>query len=262
MFDELDTLTGLSKEDFREMRKRKFYDLPSNSGNLHFPRNEMILFKEEIYDVLAEKKRVCPQQPLNMAFLSRNEYFSEAIWVARKMGLERLMVEQQDYDIPIIHQFFATVVFDNDDLRSFQWMTGPVSYRSNFREFGELLGYGYAGAEIESGTRMHVAGVDPDKGKLLPLYGSRGVPGKARYLKQLYNILLRMFRENIAPQAGNLDDIRGGLVNLMYHAHQTYLEGPEAENRAVDVMDFIHSELVHAILEKKTPIYEIGRAHV
>ena len=52
-------------------------------------------------------------------------------------------------------------MFDNDDLRSFQWMTGPVSYRSNFREFGALLGYAYAGAEIKSGTRMHVAGVDP-----------------------------------------------------------------------------------------------------
>ena len=38
--------------------------------------------------------------------------------------------------------------------------------------------------------------------------------------------MLRMFRENIAPQAGNLDDIRGGLVYLMYHAHKTSLAGP------------------------------------
>ena len=79
----------------------------------------MKLIKEEVYDKLTNKKRVCPQQPLNMAFLSSNDYFSEAIWVAKKLGLERLMVEQQDYDIPIIHQFFATAVFDNDDLRSF-----------------------------------------------------------------------------------------------------------------------------------------------
>ena len=102
---------------------------------------------------------------------------------------------------------------------------------------------------------MHVTCMDPNKGKLLPLYGSHGTPGKAHHLKQLYNILLCMFRENIAPKAGNLDDIRGGLVNLMYHAHQTYLAGPEAENRAIDVMDFIHSEMVHAFLERKTPIY-------
>ena len=60
MFDELDTLSGLSKEEFREMRKRKFYDLPSNSGDLYYPRNEMKLIKEEIYDQLTDKKKVCP----------------------------------------------------------------------------------------------------------------------------------------------------------------------------------------------------------
>ena len=94
------------------------------------------------------------------------------------------MVIQQDYDIRIIHQFFATVVFDNDDLRSFQWMTGPTSLRSNFKEFGQILGYDYDGAVIESGYRMHLSGVDPDKSKLLPLCRANGVPGKARSLKQ------------------------------------------------------------------------------
>ena len=36
----------------------------------------------------------------------------------------------------------------------------------------------------------------------------------------LYNTLLRIFRNSIAPEIGNLDDIRGGLVNLMVYARR------------------------------------------
>ena len=118
-FDALETLKNLSKEEFREMRKRRLYDLVSNSNDPFYPRNEMKLIKEELYDKLADKKKVCPQHPLNMDYLNRNEYFSEAVRVAKQLGLENLMVEQQDYDISYIHQFFATMVFDDDDLRSF-----------------------------------------------------------------------------------------------------------------------------------------------
>ena len=41
----------------------------------------------------------------------------------------------------------------------------------------------------------------------------------------------------------------------MYHSHQTFLAGPECEGKEVDVMDFIHCEMYHAMLEKKTPLY-------
>ena len=54
-----------------------------------------------------------------MEFLHSNEYFAEALRVAQQLNLCKLMEVQQDYDIPIIHQFFATVVFDNDEDRSF-----------------------------------------------------------------------------------------------------------------------------------------------
>ena len=55
----------------------------------------------------------------------------------------------------MIHQFYAYVVFDEDDMRSFTWMTGPSKYSSNFREFGAILGYGYDGAEVATSLRMH-----------------------------------------------------------------------------------------------------------
>ena len=35
-----------------------------------------------------------------------------------------------------------------------------------------------------------------------------------------YNTLLMIFRNNIAPEIGNLDDIHDGLVNLMVYARR------------------------------------------
>ena len=41
----------------------------------------------------------------------------------------------------------------------------------------------------------------------------------------------------------------------MYHAHKTALARPQAANMHLDVMDFIFEELVHAVYDKKAPVY-------
>ena len=61
--------------------------------------------------------------------------------------------------------------------------------------------------------------VDYDKKLLAPLVAKKGAIATTRGLKPIYNILIRMFRWSIAPQAGNADAIPGALVNLMHHAH-------------------------------------------
>ena len=94
VYDTLETIKGMSKEDFREMRGRRLYDLPSNSDDPYYPRNEMELIKEELYDKLAAKNTLCPQHPLNMDFLCSNEYFAKAIRVATQLALSKLMVVQ------------------------------------------------------------------------------------------------------------------------------------------------------------------------
>jgi hypothetical protein len=71
--------------------------------------------------------------------------------------------------------------------------------------------------------RIHVEGVAYNKKTLKPLYGQLAkhakkkevVLGDAYGLKTRYNILIHLFQENIAPSVGNLDAIRGGLVNLL-----------------------------------------------
>jgi len=67
--------------------------------------------------------------------------------------------------------------------------------------------------------------------------------------------LLRMFRENIAPRAGNLDEIRQGTSNLLMRSLMLYQKGRKYTCEGIDVMDFIFQEMWLCFLNKKTPVY-------
>jgi hypothetical protein len=99
---------------------------------------------------------------------------------------------------------------------------------------------------------------------LKPLYGKLAasskkkevVLGEAYGFKTRYNILIRLFRENIAPSVGNLDAIHGGLVNLLAYSHEVFVSGKEVEVDPINVMDFIYKEMYDTVITKrKTPVY-------
>jgi hypothetical protein len=105
---------------------------------------------------------------------------------------------------------------------------------------------------------MNVDGEYYEKKKLAPLYtgdDKKIVMGGTLGLSQCSNVLLRMFRASIAPQAGNIDAIRGALVNLMAYSHKVYCKGETAEVEPLDVMDYIHKEMNDCIVNNKTPLY-------
>ena len=54
-FDNLTTLTGLNKEQFRTMRAQNFYDMPNNSTDGYFWRKEQELIMKEIYAIWTQK---------------------------------------------------------------------------------------------------------------------------------------------------------------------------------------------------------------
>src|SRR4051794_11801990 len=78
-------------------------------------------------------------------------------------------------------------------------------------------------------------------------------------LSGLYNTFLRIFRKNIAPEHGNLDAIRGGLINLLVYTHRLKEANDDGEDmddyEPLDVMDFIFHEIKHCIGERHIPIY-------
>jgi hypothetical protein len=158
----------------------------------------------------------------------------------------------------LVQQFFATLVFGDGEEIPMTWMTGEELSHSNFIDFAALLGYGFRGATSPSGIRMHVDGEYYEKKKLDPLYTDddmKIVMGSTLGLSQHSSVLLRMFWASIAPQAGNIDIIRGGLLNLMAYSHEVYCKGETAEVESLDVMDYIHKEMNDCIINKKTPLY-------
>ena len=205
----------------------------------------------EIYMPLTTK--LAPQKVLNLETLGKRGYFSNAVWVMKKLGQEHLFGIQQDYHIPAIQQFYATVVFgddENDDI-PLTWMTGVVKCESSIKRMAELLGYEFKGASEPVGARMHHEGFAYDKARLAPMYEKEESVGTNKDLKRDYNIMLRMFRCNIAPQAGNVDAIRGGLVNLLYQAYKVHHHGPTCSGYEIDVMDFIKCEIYHTMTETR-----------
>ena len=68
--------------------------------------------------------------------------------------------------------------------------------------------------------------------------------------------MLRIFRESIAPSAGNNDAIHGALVNLLHRATLAVSDGQlMAGVFRFYMMGYIFHELYDAVMGKKTPPY-------
>jgi hypothetical protein len=85
---------------------------------------------------------------------------------------------------------------------------------------------------------LHLDTIEYNKRKIQCLYGPGAKARETANLLPLYDILLRMFRANIAPSGGNNDPIRGGLVHLLHHAHLVFEAGRECEGMEIDVIYF------------------------
>ena len=254
-YDSITTIKKMHPAEYRVMRKQPFYTLPRTSRDPRFWRKEQELIYNEYYNNLSEKKPVCPQKVMDFEHLAKKAYFKDATWITDKMGLHRLMRIRENYSVQVVHQFFATVVFSDDDVGTMTWMTGEAQYISNFAKFAHVLGYPFQGIDAPCGARMHEGHLTYDVKKLKPLYYKGGFAGQAKNLQLTFNILLCMFRECIYPQAGNLDDIRGALVNLVRHAYEVAKKGPDGSPAPIDVMNFIYEELLIHTQSKKVPLY-------
>ena len=122
----------------------------------------------EIYASLGTKG--ADQKILNLDALGKRNYLKVEVWVMKKLGLEKLFGIQQDYNVEAIQQFYATVVFDEDEDISLTWMTGAVKCESSIKRLAELLDYEFKGDTEPVGKRMHQEGVAYDKRRLAPMY--------------------------------------------------------------------------------------------
>jgi hypothetical protein len=127
-------------------------------------------------------------------------------------------------------------------------MTGSTPCEANFHRFVGLLGYPFSG-----GHRLHRPN-RPGKDLLYDLYAEEGVVGTTTGLLPIYDQLIHLFRDNIAPSGGNLDAIRGALVNLLALAGEC-AEDEENKDYTVDIMDYIFHEIFVAMVNRTSMSY-------
>jgi hypothetical protein len=135
-----------------------------------------------------------------------------------------------------------------------KWMSGQNYCEADFSVFASLLGYAFDW-ENPVGHHVHSLGMKPDKDKLYDLYDSTSVVGFINGLLPLYDQLVRIFRENIAPSGGNNDAIRTSLIDLLYLAHECASSSDSDEDFTLVVMDFIYHEIKDAIIQRNTLPY-------
>ena len=155
------------------MREQPLFDMPQTSTDPNFWRKEQELVMKELCEKLSAANAVYVQKVLNLTALSTKPYFQEAVWIVRKLGLEPLMVTQQNYSIKFVQQFFAIVQFGSDEDVKLTWMTGPIKCESSMTRFRELLGYVFRCGEESQGIVMHVEGCTMRSAKWLLFTSTR-----------------------------------------------------------------------------------------
>jgi hypothetical protein len=245
---------SMPEAEYILVRRNNWYASPRDEGidDRGFWNEEQWGIFRDVYEPFKNPCR--PMHPIDFDHLRSKSYFDEAISVIEKLGLLGLANIQCDYNPGLIKQFYATLVILPNAQKSMKWMTGEHECTSNFTTFASLLGYAYDG-DTPVGRRIHNPGNKPDKDKLYDLYDSTGVVGFINGLHPLYDQLVRIFRENIAPSGGNNDAIRTSLVDLLAFAHECATSTDPAEDFTLDVMDFIFYEIKDAIIQRNTVPY-------
>jgi hypothetical protein len=179
------------------------------------------------------------------------QYFAEAREICEQFGLFPLMKFHHPYCVDVIGQFFATVYVDNDDAKTMTWMTEGRLLHGTWDQFAACLGYPVLPVNADGYFRAHNTPKPIEKALLADLYlEGEVVYGSQKFLRPVYDILLRIYREVLNPKVGCVDQIYGYIGNLLYLSHQHRDSGIQ-----LDVMDFLWNEFWACIIARKAPVF-------
>ena len=136
------------------IRQSNWYNTPRDEqiDDPNFWCMEQSFIYRDIY--LDYRHPIRPMQPYRMQDIKAKPKFAQAAEVLEEMGLAPLIELQCPYNVPLVLQFFSTLVIEGDVRRTMKWMSGRTQCTSSFQRFGSLLGYTFCG-EPPAGRRMH-----------------------------------------------------------------------------------------------------------
>jgi hypothetical protein len=130
-------------------------------------------------------------------------------------------------------------------------MTEGRILHGTWGQFVECLGYPVLSDNTEGYFQAHNNPKPIDKALLADLYlEGEVVYGSQKFLRPVYDILLRIYIEVLNPKVGCVDQIYGYLGNLLYLSHQHRDSGLQ-----LDVMDFLWNEFWACIMSRKSPVF-------
>ncbi|KAK1652802.1 hypothetical protein QYE76_070607 [Lolium multiflorum] len=237
--------------EYKEIRDLNPYLTP-RSNRVKDKRFHNKTQEEIFYEVYVPfKKGVTPQHAIDTGKMAASKYFAEAYAMCGEFGLYPIMELTKEYDVEMIHQFYATVHFDTDEAKTFRWMSSDKLLESNLAKFGSALGYPRLPGVDANGWRCHDSSFSQPREVLEPLYiKGWGIPGKSADLLPTWDIMLRVYRETIGPKGGNLDELHLYEVDLMANSFAKRGTGEK-----LDVMDYIYNEMWTCVMEKKLPAF-------
>ncbi|KAK1629876.1 hypothetical protein QYE76_004191 [Lolium multiflorum] len=245
------SVKNMQYPEYKEIRDMNPYLTPRSNRvtdkRFHNKTQEEIFY--EVY--VPFKKGVTPQHAIDTGKMAASKYFAEAYAMCGEFGLYPIMELTKEYDVEMIHQFYATVHFDTDEAKTFRWMSHEKLLESNLAKFGAALGYPRLPGVDANGWRCHDSSFSQPREVLEPLYiKGWGIPGKSADLLPTWDIMLRVYRETIGPKGGNLDELHLYEVDLMANSFAKRGTGEK-----IDVMDYIYNEMWSCVMEKKLPAY-------
>ncbi|KAK1682939.1 hypothetical protein QYE76_043787 [Lolium multiflorum] len=248
------SMVDLKKSQFLEVRGANPYLLPRNArqcpNNFFYHVNQERIYNE-VYG--AKEFNCCPQYSISMDKLNSNlEYFGEALEICVEQGIDQLMTFSHNYSKEVICQFYATVVFLEDEggFRSLKWMTREHLMEATWQDFARGIGYELNDYDTNV-FRIHLQAKPMAKEKMANLYiPGRMLCGSAKNLLPVYDIMNRIYRSTINPKHTNHDEVHGFLVNLLVRTHEMRGRGKQ-----LDVMDYIWHEMRDCAFLRKLPQY-------
>ncbi|KAK1630064.1 hypothetical protein QYE76_004379 [Lolium multiflorum] len=237
--------------EYARLRQTNIYTSPkgTNCSALFWTK-----YQEKTFDDLYANAtyKVAPMHHINFAHMDKHaNYFAEARDICEQFGLFPLMKFQHPYCVEVIGQFFATVYVDNDDAKTMTWMTEGRMLHGTWDQFAACLGYPVLTGNEDGYFRAHNTPKPVEKALLADLYlEGEVVYGSQKFLRPVYDILLRIYREVLNPKVGCVDQIYGYLGNLLLLSHQHRDTGMQ-----LDVMDFLWNEFWACIIARKAPVF-------
>src|SRR3954468_11622420 len=94
------------------------------------------------------------------------DYFGEATALCEQFGIGNIISFNKDFDVDLLAQFFATVYFRKEGVRSLNWMLHVDRVSCSWEVFMQALGVPFTTPDEPVGLHPHTSGTARSKSEL------------------------------------------------------------------------------------------------